>query len=64
MAVTPAGAPVTVRFTVWAVPEVVAVFTVALVDSPGLTLPVAGLTLTEKSLLGTGPLPTEVFHSV
>ena len=50
VAVAPAGRPLADRVTVWAVPEVVAVDTVAVVEPPGFTAAEAGLTAIEKSL--------------
>src|SRR5262245_56229703 len=51
-AVTPAGRPLAVRPTVCAVPEVVAVETVVVVDEPRCAVPLFGLTEIEKSLPG------------
>ncbi len=52
VAVTPAGAPLTVRLTLCAEPETTVVPTVAVAEEPAVTEPVAGLTPTEKSLPG------------
>jgi hypothetical protein len=55
LAVTPAGAPLTLRLTVPAAPEVTAVLIVALPAAPWATLIDAGLALIEKSFTtGTG----------
>ncbi len=51
-AVTPAGRPLTVRFTVRAAPAVTAVVTVAVVEDPAATVAEAGVTATEKSSAG------------
>ncbi|GAA2384249.1 hypothetical protein GCM10010170_093520 [Dactylosporangium salmoneum] len=48
-AVTPVGAPVTDRFTVCALPDVVAVATDAVVELPGATVAEDGDSDTEKS---------------
>jgi hypothetical protein len=53
---TPAGAPELVSDTVCALPEVVAVLTVAVAEEPGLIVPVLGLTETEKSLAVAVPV--------
>ena len=50
--VTPDGAPAADRLTLCAEPEVTAVFTVAVVDDPGLTAADVGVTETEKSFVG------------
>ena len=52
---TPLGAPEAERLTVWALPLVVVVLTVAVVEAPGARLPEVGLTDTEKSLVGVPP---------
>ena len=52
LAVAPLGRPDAVRFTVCALPEVVAVPMVVVAAEPGWTLPEAGLRLREKSLPG------------
>ena len=57
VAVTPAGAPETVRATVCAEPEVVAVEMVALADPPAATVAEVGDAAIEKSLV-TVPLVT------
>ncbi|GAA1236267.1 hypothetical protein GCM10009665_28040 [Kitasatospora nipponensis] len=57
VAVTPAGAPETVRATLWALPEVTAVATVLLVAGAGGTEPAAGEALSEKSLTGVPVTP-------
>jgi hypothetical protein len=46
---TPVGAPELVSATVCALPEVVAVVTVAVDEEPGVTVAVLGLSDTEKS---------------
>ena len=58
-AVAPEGSPDALRATVWADPEVVLVFTVAVTDDPACTLADAGLSEMEKSL---PTLPTALFH--
>lgn len=52
VAVTPAGAPLTLRATVWDVPEVVAVDTVELAELPWPTDADVGLKVMEKSFFG------------
>src|SRR5689334_14467959 len=52
--VTPLGAPEALRPTVCALPEVTAVATAAVVEPPGWTLPEAGPTESEKSLVPEG----------
>ena len=52
-AVTPAGAPLTERLTVFVTPEVSAVLIVDVPDAPWFTLRAAGLALIEKSLGAT-----------
>jgi hypothetical protein len=56
-AVAPAGRPEAERFTVWALPLVVAVETVAETEPPAVTEPEVGDTETEKSLVGGGVPP-------
>ena len=56
VAVTPAGAPETDSATVWAVPEVVAVATLAEADPPAVTVAAVGETETEKSLAAGPPV--------
>jgi hypothetical protein len=53
---TPAGAPELVSVTVCALPEVVAVFTVAVAEEPGFSTAALGLSDTEKSLAGAVPV--------
>src|SRR3954467_7265281 len=60
VAVTPAGAPVTESETVCALPEVVAVETVAEVELPRTTLADVGLTVTEKLLPATALLTMQL----
>src|SRR5688572_11626694 len=62
-AVAPLGSPAAVRLTVCAVPAVVCVFTVAVADCPGWTVPAAGLNASEKSRVGGVMVPTATFHS-
>src|SRR6266536_3705666 len=57
-AVAPPGRPLAEKVTVCALPEVVAVLTVAVVDPPAVTEPAAGATESEKSLAGV-PLTTK-----
>ena len=52
---TPDGSPLADSDTVCALPEVVAVDTVAVVPLPTVTVPEAGLTEIEKSFGGGGP---------
>src|SRR5262245_36405044 len=52
LAVTPAPSPEADRLTVCAVPETVAVETVVVVEDPVWTVPLPGLTVSEKSLPG------------
>src|SRR5665213_209515 len=55
-AVAPDGSPLALSDTDWALPDVVAVDTVAVAPLPGVTEADVGLTATEKSLLvATGP---------
>src|SRR6266540_4842039 len=58
LAVAPLGRPLADRLTVCALPEVVAVATVADTEPPGSVAPEVGETDTEKSLAGTPPLFT------
>ena len=55
LAVTPAGAPLTLRLTDAATPEVTAVLIVETSDAPWAIFRLAGLALIEKSF-GTGTL--------
>jgi len=52
VAVTPAGAPLTLNATLWEVPEVVAVDTVELAELPWPTEADVGLKVMEKSFFG------------
>ncbi|MET8622553.1 hypothetical protein ABZW30_02120 [Kitasatospora sp. NPDC004669] len=67
VAVTPAGAPEVLRLTVWAVPEVTAVETVAVVEEPGWTnvpwLSIASLRLRVESAPAAA-LPAPVGHEL
>ena len=58
VAVAPLGSPLALRLTVWAVPLVVVVLTVAVTEPPGAVEPAVGVTATEKSLTGVPPLTT------
>ncbi len=59
VAVVPAGLPLSVRFTVWAEPEVTAVLMVVVVDEPWTTEAVAGEAVSEKSFV-TVPVTVRV----
>jgi hypothetical protein len=54
LAVAPVGTPLTLRFTVWAEPEVTAVLMVELPVDPWATLSELGFAVMEKSLDGSG----------
>jgi hypothetical protein len=55
-AVAPAGSPLALSDTDWALPDVTAVDTVAVAFEPGATVADVGLTATEKSLaVAAGP---------
>jgi hypothetical protein len=51
-ALAPAGRPPALRFTVWALPEVIWVPTETVTDCPGWTVIAVGFTEIEKSLPG------------
>lgn len=59
LTVTPEGAPLDEKLTVWALPDVVAVVSVAVVDEPGVTVPVDWLRLIEKAF-GTTAVTVKV----
>ena len=58
-ALAPVGKPLAERLTVWALPDVVAVLTVALTEPPAAVDPEVGETEMEKSLAGGVPLTTK-----
>ena len=58
-ALAPLGKPLAERLTVWALPDVVAVLTVAVTEPPAAVDPEPGETEIEKSLAGGVPLTTK-----
>ena len=59
LTVMPDGTPLDEKLTVWALPDVVVVVSVEVVEPPGATVPLVGLRLTEKAF-GTTAVTVKV----